>query len=146
MATVAIKLFRLSAALAIFLLSCSAPGWCGARRGTYDVGCSDHLFLVPTSQKGATKRVLVLQVHNPLPLQSLKWRVSEEWFDVEAKRCVKGTESCEVAAKARIRLDAVDDSERRISGSFTVEFDNGDRDAEDFVVLYHHKGRKVECM
>jgi hypothetical protein len=125
------------------LLSATSP--CADRTGTYDARCEVSYLRLPSPKNSHVKNELILVVHNPAPIISMKIWVSPDWHAISAKRCLAAG-SCEDAVQARIHFDDVNDNEGTAAGAFNVDFANGDHEEGKFGVKYHHKGRRLQCV
>lgn len=138
--------------VALVLCGMSGPSaWGADRKGTMDVGCCATTFQLrvrhqPKKNVGPEK-VLVLEFRMGCPPYLLgPWVFPGSWVEVHAKLCNPGSDRCETATAAGLRVDSASKNHKQVEGSYRVDFPGSGHEEGKFTVKYHHEGARVECM
>src|ERR1700722_3064054 len=130
-----------------FVGACSVM-WCIDRKGIWDEDCCGTTFRLRVHEgksKDAPDKEVILRLFQGCPGPSLSAWISSGWITVDAKLCDLGSNQCETATTAKIRLESISKKGRRVSGSYSVDFPSAGHEEEKFTVRYHHKGPRIIC-
>jgi hypothetical protein len=137
--------------VALVLLGMSSPGaWCADRKGTMDLSCCTTTFnlrvLHQSKQQHAPERELVLEFRIGCPPYNVGPWEFPDWVKVRAKLCDQGSDGCEIATSAALRVDSASKNHKHVEGSYRVDFPTSGHEEGRFMVKYHHQGPKPECL
>jgi hypothetical protein len=130
------------ALIALMLRACPLTLFAADANGWYEQDCEFTTFHITKVDSSPAGHVLVLVLR--APLNSLRYLTGNDWYDVLGKQC-SGVGNCEYPTHSKIRLIKATGGGRRVLGSYSVDFFNGNHLEGQFVVKYREPKTMLIC-